>query len=86
MEVLMAPTECKSGCGIYAVGEKCKNNIISYNIVRNVKDCGIFANRSVGDMTANKIISFPQTVDTVGDDSAYMADKLDEKHICSLNL
>ena len=86
MEVLMPRAECKSGCGIYAVGEKCNDNIISENVIRYVADCGIFADKSVGEITANKVFSFPETVNFADFSDAYLADKLDEKHICSLPL
>ena len=62
MEVLMVQSECRSGCGIYAMGENCSENIISENIIRNVADCAIFANRSVGAVLNNHVTSFKETI------------------------
>ena len=38
------------------IGENCTENIISENIIRNVADCAIFANRSVGAVLNNHVI------------------------------
>ncbi len=81
MEVLMAQSECRSGCGIYAVGEMCRDNIISENIIRNVADCGIFADRTAGTIANNKVISYPETVLQAGSENTYLLSRLDEKNI-----
>lgn len=86
MEVLMVPSECQSGCGIYAVGENCANNIITENIIRCVLDCGIFAARTAGTVQNNNIVSYAETVAQTSDDNKYMLDRLDEKYIHSVHL
>ena len=84
MEILMVQSECRSGCGIYAVGTDCTENIISENIIRNVADCAIFANKSVGIITNNYITSFKETIFQAGTENQYLVDKLNEKNIQSI--
>lgn len=84
MEVLMVQSECRSGCGIYAIGEQCTENIISENIIRNVADCAIFVGREVGILLNNYITSFKETVHQAGMENLYLASKLDEKNIQSI--
>ena len=84
MEVLMVQSECRSGCGIYAMGENCSENIISENIIRNVADCAIFANRSVGAVLNNHVTSFKETINQAGTENVYLVSKLDERNIQSI--
>lgn len=84
MEILMVPSECRSGCGIYAVGENCTENIISENIIRNVTDCAIFADGKVGSILNNHITSYGETINRASKENAYLASKLDEKNIRSI--
>ncbi len=81
MEVLMVRSECRSGCGIYAIGEACRENIISGNIIRNVADIGIFADRTVGTVVNNRIISYPETVVQCGCENSSLLFRLDERNI-----
>lgn len=83
MEVLMAQSECRSGCGIYAAGENCARNIISENMIRYVADCGIFADKPAGEIINNSIVSYGETIAQAGTDNKYLLDKLDERHIRS---
>lgn len=85
MEVLMAIEECKSGCGIYAVGEHATGYIIIGNIIRNTLDCGIITRREAGIVKDNKVESFvyATAADTTADDYLILS-KLDEKNIVSL--
>lgn len=84
MEVLMTQSECRSGCGIYAVGDFCRGNVISENIIRNVADCGIFADRSVGVLTNNQVFSFRETIHYASSENGYLLNKLDERNIQSI--
>ena len=84
MEVLMDRSECRSGCGIYAVGHDSINNIISENIIKNIVDCGIFANETVGEISRNRVVSYEETVTQAGEKNTYITDKLDEKNIRSI--
>lgn len=84
MEVLMAQSECRSGCGIYAIGENCIENIISENIIRNVADCAIFADGSVGSVSDNIVSSFKETIRRAGTENSYLFNKLDERNIQSI--
>ncbi len=79
----MAQSECRSGCGIYAAGENCARNIISENMIRYVADCGIFADKSAGEIINNSIVSYGETIAQAGTDNKYLLDKLDERHIRS---
>lgn len=81
MEVLMVQSECRSGCGIYALGEMCRDNLIAENMIRNVADCGIFADRTVGEIVNNKVVSYPETIAQAGSENAYLLARLDERNI-----
>ena len=85
MEVLMVPSECQSGCGIFISGENCTDNIISENSIHCVLDCGIFADKTAGKIMNNTIMSYPETVSVAGSDGGRMADRLDERHIRSVH-
>ena len=80
----MDRSECRSGCGIYAVGHDSINNIISENIIKNIVDCGIFANETVGEISRNRVVSYEETVTQAGEKNTYITDKLDEKNIRSI--
>ncbi len=84
MEVLMVKSECRSGCGIYAIGENCKENIISENIIRNVSDCALFVSKTVGLVQNNQITSYIDTIRTAGVENGLLLTKLDERNIQSL--
>lgn len=84
MEVLMVQSECRSGCGIYAIGENCTENLICENIIRNVADCAIFADGNVGSVSNNIVTSFKETVKRAGTENQYLVNKLDEKNIRSI--
>ena len=84
MEVLMAREECRSGCGIYAVGRNSRGNIISENMIRNVSDCGIYADVTVGTVVNNTIASYAETTERADSESLWLRDKLDESRIQSI--
>ncbi len=84
MEILMVQSECRSGCGIYAVGENCTDNIISENIIRKVVDCAIFADEKVGLVQNNHVVSYRETIDRAGTENGYLANKLNEWNIQSI--
>ena len=48
-----------------------------------VADCGIFADKSAGEIINNSIVSYGETVAQAGTDNKYLLDKLDERHIRS---
>ena len=84
LEILMVQSECRSGCGIYAIGDNCTENIITENIIRNIAHCAIFANKNVGIVQRNQVTSYRETVEQAGSDNMYLANKLDEKNIQSI--
>lgn len=84
MEVLMAPEECRSGCGICAAGENCRENIISENLIKNVLDCGIFADASVGMVANNQVFPATGGAARAGRENGAMLAKLDERNIQSI--
>ncbi len=84
MEVLMASEECRSGCGIYAIGENTRGNSITENMIRNVRDAGLFISREAGTVQNNMVYSYPQTVRQAYSDDAILRDRLDERHIRSI--
>ena len=85
MEVLMAQSECRSGCGIYAVGAHCQGNVISENIIRQVADCGIFIRPEAGVLLNNQVFSYPETVALAGPERKDLYLKLEERNIRSLS-
>ncbi len=84
MEVLMVKEECRSGCGIYAGGERVKGNLIRGNIIRNVSDCGIWISSDAGLIRDNEILSYEDTTKVSGSENRRLAEKLDEKYIRSI--
>lgn len=84
MEVLMSREVCQSGCGIYAVGRNSRGNIISENMIRNVSDCGIYADATVGTVVNNTIASYAETTERADSESLWLRDKLDESRIQSI--
>lgn len=85
MEVLMAQSECRSGCGIYAAGGHCEGNLISENIIRQVADCGIYARPEAGVLVNNQVFSYPETVALAGPERKDLYLKLEERNIRSLS-
>lgn len=81
LEVLMVQSECRSGCGIYALGERCRDNMIAENMIHNVADCGIFADRTAGMIVNNKVVSYLETVVQAGSENKHLLARLDEKNI-----
>ena len=84
MEVLMAPEECRSGCGIYAVSDHATGNIIIDNIILNTSDCGIITRNDGGTVKDNKIAAYPYTVLVTTSDNYRILSKLDESNIVSI--
>lgn len=84
MEVLMDPNDCQSGCGIYAVGGNVGENVITQNVIKNVKDCGIFADKTVGEVRGNLVISWPNTVKQAGQEDVLLKKRLDESNVRSI--
>lgn len=84
MEVLMVKEECRSGCGIYASGEKVHGNIISENIIKNAVDCGIFISPDAGLIRDNQIHGYAETEKEAGSENIRLKEKLDEKNIRSI--
>lgn len=84
MEVLMAKEECRSGCGIYAVGDRTRGNLIKENIVRNVRNCGIFISPDAGLVKDNVVWSYEDTIKEAESENRRLAEKLDERNIKSI--
>lgn len=85
MEVFARPETASSGCGIYMLGERVKNNIIKDNNIKNLKHCGIFAEKCAGIIKDNIISSIGDEFVEYADPSNKMLLELsDEKNIVSL--
>ena len=56
MRVLLNRPQEITGCGIYAVGDKVRNNIISGNYIRQILNCGIFAEEKCGVIDTTNIV------------------------------
>ena len=63
---------------------KLEENIISENIIRNVVDCAIFADESVGIVVNNQITCYAGTINRAGNNDVYVKDKIDERNIQSI--
>ena len=83
MEVLMPEQECRSGCGIYAIGTNMSGNIITENIIYNVLNCGVFADCNVGIFNNNRVVSFGCTKCKSDSNDYYLLERLNEKNIRS---
>ena len=80
----MPEEEVYTGCGIYAIGDDVKDNLITENIIRFVLNCGIFIRKGAGIIQNNIIESFTRTVKMETSDNEGMKDALDAKHIFSI--
>lgn len=80
----MAKEECRSGCGIYAVGDRTRGNLIKENIVRNVRNCGIFISPDAGLVKDNVVWSYEDTIKEAESENRRLAEKLDERNIKSI--
>ena len=85
-DVLMTWIECRSGCGIYAVGEQCTENIITENIIRHTLNCALFLDDNVGIVKDNSFFVYEQTVHIANSKDKEMFDKLSEENITSIYL
>ena len=74
-----------TGCGIYAIGDDVRDNLITENIIRFVLNCGIFIRKGAGIIENNIVESFARTVKIETSDNALMKDALDAKHIFSIH-
>lgn len=84
MEVLIDRGACRSGVGIYAASEDAKDNIITQNILRNVKDCGILA-RHIGNVRApNPLYSSPDARSLADLSDPDLVERLDEASVQSI--
>ena len=84
MEILMAQSECRSGCGVYSIGQNCTGNIISENMIRNVTDCGLFVDESIGIVKDNYVEAYQNTIKQASPNNKTLAIKLDECNIQSI--
>lgn len=82
LEVLMPPSECPSGCGIYATGDRCIGNIVHDNVIRNVKDSGIIMNEKNNIIQNNRLFDSGDAVALCAADETLIA-KFDERNIKS---
>lgn len=80
----MPEQECRSGCGIYAIGGNMSNNNITENIIYNVLNCGLFVDRNVGIFSNNQVVSFLSTQNKASSDDIYLLERLSEKNIRSI--
>ena len=85
MEILMPEVAVYTGCGIYAIGDDVRDNLITENIIRFVLNCGIFIRKGAGIIENNIVESFARTVKIETSDNALMKDALDAKHIFSIH-
>ena len=84
MEVLMAKEECQSGCGIYAGGVEAKGNIITGNLIRNVRDCGIYGGVEIGIVKDNIVESYEGTIESGCAQNVELTNRLREERIRSI--
>lgn len=83
----LIPTEaCLTGCGIYSVDENSKDVIVTNNIIKNTKNCGLFIGQSAGIVKDNILKSTSPIFEPCAESSnKRISDLLDEKNIYSIN-
>lgn len=85
IEAVLEPEICITGCGIYSFGNNAKRQIIKDNVIRNLKDCGIFAEKDAGIIKDNIITSNSTNfIDYVETSNFEMRNRLSEKNIHSI--
>ena len=84
LEVLIPPNECVSGVGIYAPSKYIGFNIITENIISNVKNCGIFTNKNVGTIFNNQVLINMEAINIAGSDDFRLYEVLNERNIKSI--
>ena len=85
LECFMPIENCVTGCGIYSVGYNSKNLIIKNNIIKNLKDCGIFTEENSGIVAYNIFTSYNSKFTSYGETTNQKLKKqLDEKNIYSI--
>lgn len=70
--------------GIYAPWEEANKNIIKHNIIRNVRDCGIYTGPDAGLVKDNEVLSYEDTIGHSNSGDRRLAEKLDERNIRSI--
>lgn len=81
LEVLLPKTEVSTGCGIYSTHNNIKDNIVSGNIICNVKNCGMIINPLAFSLSNNKIIVEDDLIPITHSDNISMLDVLSERNI-----
>ena len=79
LDIFMARTECRSGCGIQML-PLAEGNIISENMIHNLFDCGIFVKKEKNVLLQNQFLNCEKNHSF---DSS-IEEKLDERRIKSL--
>lgn len=82
MEVIVG-RECVTACGIYAMGEGV-NNIITENVVTNVKDCALIASKKMGLIQNNILVVLDGGIREASEENIEIINLLDEKNIYNL--
>lgn len=83
MEVLLPLDECITGCGVYANLKSIAKNIITENIFKNIKDCGMFINYNIG-FIGNNQFSLEDALEISNLDNFIVAEKLNKQNIKSI--
>ena len=83
MEVLLPLDDCISGCGVYAILKNIDKNIITENIFKNIKDCGMFVNYNIG-FIGNNQFSLDDALEISNHDNFIISEKLNKQNIKSI--
>lgn len=87
MEGLQLPQTYQSSVGLYAAAESATENLIAQNVIKNVCDCGIFANKNIGFVQNNIITTYAESSGFVKqglNTDERLAAKLDESRVHSI--
>lgn len=87
MEGLQLPQTYQSSVGLYAAAESATENLIAQNVIKNVCDCGIFANKNIGFVQNNIITTYAESCGFVKqglNTDERLAAKLDERRVHSI--
>ena len=73
-----------TGCGIYTLGKDAHHNIISYNIIKDVLNCGIYCNLSDNTISSNEILSYSDSIQKTTEPNLKFNKLFDENTVKSI--
>ena len=84
MECLLPLNAMQRGCGVYAADKAATGSIISNNVIKTVKTCGLFLNPQIGMVSGNLFALNGNAVEHASSADARMLAELDETMVCTI--